>query len=49
MSEEEKEIEKPNEVIDIVEEVLDFSKQNQQGHGLKILTPHQMLNRLPKT
>ena len=49
MSEEEKEIEKPNEVIDIVEEVLDFSKQNQQGHGLKILTLHQMLNRLPIT
>ena len=49
MSEEEKEIEKPNEVIDIVEEVLDFSKQNQQGHGLKILTPYQMLNRLPIT
>ena len=49
MSEEEKEIEKPNEVIDIVEEVLDFSKQNHQGHGLKILTPYQMLNRLPIT
>ena len=49
MSEEEKEIEKPNEVIDIVEEVLEFNKQNQQGHGLKILTPHQMLNRLPIT
>ena len=50
MSEEEKEIEKPNEVIDIVEEVLEFNKQNQQGHGLKILTPHHRLpHRLPIT
>ena len=49
MSEEEKEIEKPNEVIDIVEGVLEFNKQNQQVHGLKILTPHQMLKRLPIT
>ena len=32
-SEEEKEIEKPNEIIDIVEEIPEFSKQNQQGQG----------------
>ena len=38
MSEEEKEIEKPNEIIDIVEEILKFNKQNQQEQGLKILT-----------
>ena len=47
MSEEEKEIEKPSEIIDIVEEILNFNKQNQQGQGLKILTPDQMLSRLP--
>ena len=46
ISEEEKEIEKPNEIINIVEEILEFNKQNQQGQGLKILTPNQMLSRL---
>ena len=49
ISEEEKEIEKPNEIINIVEEILEFNKQNQQGQGLKILTPDQMLSRLPIT
>ena len=49
MSEEEKEIEKPGEKIDIVKEILKFNKQNQQGQGLKILTPDQMLSRLPIT
>ena len=42
MSEELTEIEKPSETIDIVEEILKFNKQNQQG-----LTPDQMLSRLP--
>ena len=49
MREEEKEIEKPSEIIDIVEKILEFNKQNQQGQGLKILTPDQMLSRLPIT
>ena len=49
MGEEEKEIEKPSEIIDIVEKILEFNKQNQQGQGLKILTPDQMLSRLPIT
>ena len=49
ISEEEKEIKKSNEIIDIVEEILEFNKQNQQGQGLKILTPNQMLSRLPIT
>ena len=49
ISEEKKEIEKPNEIINIVEEILEFNKQNQQGQGLKILTPDQMLSRLPIT
>ena len=48
MSEEETEIEKPDKILKIVEEILDFNnKQNQIGKGLKILTPNQMLNRLP--
>ena len=46
MGEEEKEIEKPNEIIDVVEKTLEFNKKNQQGQGLKILTPDQMLGRL---
>ena len=46
MGEEEKEIEKSNETIDVVEKVLEFNKQNQFGQGLKILTPDQMLSRL---
>ena len=41
MSEEEKKIEKPNEIVDIVENILEFNSQP-QGHGLKILTPYQM-------
>ena len=49
MSEEVKETEKQNEIVDIVEVILEFNKQNQQGQGLKILTPDQMLGRLPIT
>ena len=47
MSEEEKEIEKPNVIIDIVEKLLEFDKQKQEGQVLKILTPNQILSRLP--
>ena len=47
MSEAEIEIEDPELIVKIVEEILKFNKQNQQGQGLKILTPNQMLNRLP--
>ena len=31
MGDEEKETEKPNEIIDVVEKTLEFNKQNQQG------------------
>ena len=48
MSEKEKKIEKPNETVNIVEDILDFNRQ-QQGQGLKILIPNQMLSRLPIT
>ena len=47
MSEDEIKIEKPDKILKIVEEILKFNKQNQSGEGLKILTPNQMLSRLP--
>ena len=48
MSEAEIENEGPESIVEIVEKILKFSKQNQQkGQGIKILTPNQMLNRLP--
>ena len=42
-----KKIEKPDKILKIVEEILEFNKQNQSGKGLKI--PNQILNRLPIT
>ena len=48
MSEVEIENEGPELIVNIVEKILKFNKQNQQkGQGIKILTPNQMLNRLP--
>ena len=48
MSEDEKEIEKADKILKLVEEILDFNnKQNQIKEGLKILAPNQMLSRLP--
>ena len=47
MSEGEKEIEDPELIRNIDEKILKFNKQNQQGEGIKILTPNQMLNRSP--
>ena len=47
MSEAEIEIEKPDKIVNIVEKIFKFYEQNQQGQGIKILTPNQMLNRLP--
>ena len=41
------EIENPELIVKIVEMILKFNEQNQQGKGLKILTPNQMLSRLP--
>ena len=49
MSEDEIKIEKPLKILDIVEEILHFNRQNPEGQGLKILTPNQMLSRLPIT
>ena len=47
MSKEKRENKKPDKIVEIVEEILNFNKQIQQGKGLKILTPNQMLRRLP--
>ena len=49
MSKDEKETKKPDKILEIVEEIFKFNEQKQQGLGLKILTPHQMLRRLPIT
>ena len=47
MTKKEKEIEKPHEIVDIAEKILDFNQLNKKGQGQKTLTPDQMLNRLP--
>ena len=47
MPKDEKEIEQPDELVDIAEKILEFNNRNQRGQGLKILTPDQMLIRLP--
>ena len=51
MSEDEKETEKRDKILKVIEEVIDFNKKirNQQGLGLKIITLNQMLSRLPIT
>ena len=48
MSEDEIETEKPDKLLEIVEEILTFNRENrkQQSLGLKILTPNQILSRL---
>ena len=48
-SEEEIKIKKPNEIVQIVEEILAFNRKKHSGGGVKILTPNQMLSRLPIT
>ena len=49
ISKAEKETEKPDKLVEIVEDILKFNEQQQSGKGLKILTPQQMLSRLPIT
>ena len=49
MSEDEENIEQPDKILKIVKGILDFDKQNQIRKGLKILTPNQMLSKLPIT
>ena len=47
MSDDETEIEKPDKIVNIVEKILEFNRQNQEGQGLKILTADQMISRSP--
>ena len=47
ISEDEKKFEKADKIVEIVEEILKFNEQNQEGRGLKMLTPREMLSRLP--
>ena len=35
-----------HKIVDIVELIFNFNEHNQEGQGLKILTPNQMLSRL---
>ena len=42
-------VEKNKKIIDIVERILELNGKNQSGLSLKILTPNQMLSRLPIT
>ena len=41
--------EKPDKISKIAKEILNFNEQKQSRQGLKILTPNQMLSRLPVT
>ena len=41
--------EENEKIIDIVERILELNNKKQSGYGLKILTPKQMLSRLPIT
>ena len=47
MFEKERQIEKPDEMVEIGEEILKFNEQNREGKDSKMLTPNQMLSRLP--
>ena len=47
ISEEERKTENPDKILKIVREILKFNKQKQEGQGIKILMPSQMLSRLP--
>ena len=49
MSKEEIEIEKPYNIVKVFKKILEIDKHSQEGKGLKILTPNQMLSRLPIT
>ena len=40
-------VEENEKIIDIVERILEYNNEKKSGEGLKILTPNQMLSRLP--
>ena len=47
MSKEERKTEKIDKIVEIVEDILKFNEEKQERKGIKILTPSQMLSRLP--
>ena len=50
MSKQERKIKKPDKIVEIVKRFLSLikkKKKKQLGKGIKILTPNQMLSRLP--
>ena len=49
MPEHEKRIEQPDKILEFIKKILDFNEKirKQKGLGLNILTPSQMLSRLP--
>ena len=49
MPEHEKRIEQPDKILEFVKKILDFNEKirKQKALGLNILTPSQMLSRLP--
>lgn len=49
MSEDVKESERPDKIVDIVKKVLEFDKKNQEGQLLKLISTGQLLGRLPIT
>ena len=40
-----KKIKNPYELVNIVEKILHFNNQNQEGQGIRILLPDQILSR----
>ena len=42
-------MQKQYNIVKVVKKILEINKIDQQGKGLKILTPDQMLSRLPIT
>ena len=42
-------VEENKKIIDIVEKILDLNSEKQSGKGSKMVTPNQMLSRLPIT
>ena len=47
MSKVERKIEKPDKILKIDREILKLNKQKQEAQGIKILTPSQMLSKIP--
>ena len=47
MSKRERKTKKPNNIVTVVKKILDFNEHAQKGQSIKILTPQQMLSRLP--